>query len=184
MRVKILGCGPSYGVPSLSRGFGECDPTNPKNFRLRSSVLVQEKDVNILIDSGPEIRIQLLAAGRPQLNAVLYTHEHYDHMGGADDLRAYFSQNKTSLPVYMDKTSVKHFKNILEYLFQPHTKNQSLFDVNIIKPYQAFSVEGIDILPIPQSHGEGKKEEGCRRRKDKKEKNKRKTKDNAVKEQG
>ena len=50
MRVKILGCGPSYGVPSLSRGFGSCDPTNPKNFRLRSSVLIQEKDTNILID--------------------------------------------------------------------------------------------------------------------------------------
>ena len=56
MRVKILGCGPSFGVPSLSRGFGECDPINPKNRRMRSSILVQDKGVSVLIDSGPEIR--------------------------------------------------------------------------------------------------------------------------------
>ena len=93
MKVKILGCGPSYGVPSLSRGFGLCDPKNPKNVRFRSSVLIEDNDTNILIDSGPEIRIQLLRVGSPKLDAVLYTHEHYDHMGGcyACDIRCIFA---------------------------------------------------------------------------------------------
>ena len=155
MQIKILGCGPSYGVPSLSRGYGECDPKNPKNFRLRSSVLIQEKGLNLLIDSGPEVRIQLLAAGNPKLDAVLYTHEHYDHMGGADDLRADISEHTGNLPVYMDETAVPHFKNMLEYLFQPNMTAKSIFDLHVIKPYQKFQINGVEILPIPQKHGNG-----------------------------
>ena len=155
MHIKILGCGPSYGVPSLTRGFGDCDPTNPKNFRLRSSVLVQEKGINILIDSGPEVRIQLLRAGHPKLDAVFYTHEHYDHMGGADDLRVDVSEKTGNLPVYLSESALEHFKSMLDYLFLPGTDNKSIFDVHIIKPYQPIQIGDLEILPIPQKHGEG-----------------------------
>ena len=154
MQIKILGCGPSYGVPSLSRGYGDCEPSNPKNFRLRSSLLIREQGTNILIDSGPEVRLQLLSAGNPDLKAVLYTHEHYDHMGGADDLRADISEKTGDLPVYMAKTAVPHFKNMLEYLFQPNAHQKSIFDLHIVKPYQKFQIENLEILPIPQKHGE------------------------------
>jgi len=155
MHIKILGCGPSYGVPSLSRGYGDCDPKNPKNFRLRSSVLIQEKDINILVDSGPEVRIQLLRAGHPKLDAVLYTHEHYDHMGGADDLRVDISENTGNLPIYLSETAARHFKSMLDYLFLPGIDNKSVFDVHIVKPYQPIQIGDLEILPIPQKHGEG-----------------------------
>lgn len=155
MKVRILGCGPSYGVPSLSRGFGSCDPNNPKNIRLRSSILIEENGTNILIDSGPEIRIQLLRAGSPRLDAVLYTHEHYDHMGGADDLRSDIYENARTLPVFLTKEAAIHFKNILHYLFRTHTKKADVFQLNIINPYQSFLVNNISILPIPQKHGNG-----------------------------
>ena len=154
MKVKILGCGPSDGVPSLNRGYGLCDPTNPKNFRLRSSVLLQNNGTHILIDSGPEVRIQLLKAGSPKLDAVLYTHEHYDHMGGADDLRTDLADGMTSLPVYLSDTAIPHFKNILDYLFRPDTKNKT-FDIHCIQPYHPFYVRDTEILPIPQVHGQG-----------------------------
>ena len=153
MKVRILGCGPSYGVPSLNRGYGLCDPTNPKNFRLRSSVLIQEKGINILIDSGPEVRIQLLKAGSPKLDAVLYTHEHYDHMGGADDLRTDLAEGQP-LPVYLADTAIPHFKNILDYLFRPDTQNKT-FDIRRIQPYHPFQIRDIEVLPIPQIHGHG-----------------------------
>ena len=156
MQIRILGCGPSYGVPSLNRGFGNCDPTNPKNFRLRSSVLIRDKGTNILIDSGPEVRLQLLYAGRPKLNAVLYTHEHYDHMGGADDLRSIVAQQENaSLPVYLPKSALTHFKNMLEYIFQPHTQGTNVFSINTIRPYHSFQVNDVQILPILQRHGNG-----------------------------
>ncbi len=155
MRVKILGCGPSFGVPSLSRGFGECDPINPKNRRMRSSILVQDKGVSVLIDSGPEIRLQLLGAGRPDLDAVLYTHSHYDHMGGADDLRAALNENQETLPVYLSEADTAHFKNLLDYMFQPHTKGKVVFDVHTIQPFKPFRVGDLEILPILQQHGSG-----------------------------
>ncbi len=155
MRIKILGCGPSFGVPSLSRGFGLCDPINPKNTRMRSSILIQDKGTSILIDSGPEVRLQLLEAGRPNLDAVLYTHSHYDHMGGADDLRASLNENQETLPVYLSEKDANHFKRLLEYMFQPHTRGKSVFDLRIIKPLEPFQVNDIEILPILQHHGAG-----------------------------
>ena len=115
MKIKILGCGPSFGVPSLNRGFGSCDPKNPKNFRLRSSALIQNNGKNILIDSGPDIRLQLLRAGSPKLDAVLYSHAHYDHMGGADDLRTALVENQEVLPLYLSETDLKMFQNMFHW---------------------------------------------------------------------
>ncbi len=153
MKVKILGCGPSFGVPSLSRGFGDCDPINPRNRRRRSSILIEDEGTFLLVDSGPEVREQLLNAGRPNIDAVLYTHAHYDHMGGADDLRAALHEDKRILPVYLSEYDEAHFKEQLRYVFQNQEK--PAFDVHVIRPFEAFQVNKTTILPIPQKHGEG-----------------------------
>ena len=78
MRVTILGCGSSVGVPTLSSGWGQCDPSNPKNRRRRTSLLVETDGGNFLVDTSPDLREQLLAAGSPEIDAILLTHAHAD----------------------------------------------------------------------------------------------------------
>jgi phosphoribosyl 1,2-cyclic phosphate phosphodiesterase len=91
LKVTILGCGTSGGVPRIGNIWGACDPTNPKNRRRRCSLLVQRADgtgaTTVLVDSSPDIREQLLDVGARWLDGVLYTHDHADHVHGIDDLR-------------------------------------------------------------------------------------------------
>ena len=87
MRVTMLGCGPSWGVPRIGEIWGACDPTNPKNRRRRVSVLVEEGGATLLVDTSPDMRAQLLDAGVRRIDAVLFTHAHADHLHGIDDLR-------------------------------------------------------------------------------------------------
>ncbi|MGN1079922.1 MAG: MBL fold metallo-hydrolase, partial [Alphaproteobacteria bacterium] len=87
MKIRILGCGAAGGVPMVSKGWGKCDANNPKNRRLRTSLLLQHDKLNLLFDTGPDLREQLLSAQIKDLTAVLYTHEHADHTHGIDDLR-------------------------------------------------------------------------------------------------
>ena len=91
MKVTILGCGTSVGVPALgSIGWGKCNPNNPLNYRQRSSALVQKDGKNILIDCGPDIRNQLLKTNIKKIDAVLLTHAHSDHITGLPELRPFF----------------------------------------------------------------------------------------------
>ena len=88
MKITMLGCGTSVGVPSLGiLGWGKCNPNNPKNRRQRSSVLIQENGFNILIDAGPDVRNQLLDTKIEKIDAVLITHTHSDHISGLHELR-------------------------------------------------------------------------------------------------
>ena len=98
MKIIILGTGTSVGIPSLGPlGWGRCDPQNPKNKRQRCSVLIQDKNTNILIDAGPDIKNQLIDHNVKSLDAVLITHEHSDHVAGLDELRAFYFQNKQKI---------------------------------------------------------------------------------------
>lgn len=151
MKIRILGCGPSHGVPSLSRGFGLCNPNEPKNIRSRTSALViTDAGENILIDTSPEIRTQLIQANMPKIDAILYTHCHYDHMGGANDYAGFLMDQKTKLPIYLTKNDYEEIKAHLHYLFRA---NNSPFEINIIEPYHPFKIGKTTILPILQNHG-------------------------------
>ncbi len=152
MKIRILGCGPSYGLPSLTRGFGDCDANEPKNVRTRSAMLLQEGDTTILFDAGPEIRLQLLKAGAPQLTAICFTHAHYDHMGGAEDVRAFMKDNCRILPVYGTQSDMIALRKQLPYAF--HITHQKTMEVHHIKPYKSFKINNLEIIPILQRHGE------------------------------
>ena len=106
LKFTILGCGSSGGVPRLGNNWGDCDPTNPKNNRRRCSLLIERSDASgttrVLIDTSPDMRAQLLDAGVGNLDAVVYTHAHADHVHGIDDLRQVVFIRKERLDVWAD----------------------------------------------------------------------------------
>ena len=89
IRVTILGCGNSTGVPSADGHWGGCDPDEPRNRRLRSSILIEKDGTTVLVDAGPDLRQQMLTIGVRKLDAVIFTHVHADHSAGVDDLRPF-----------------------------------------------------------------------------------------------
>ena len=112
MKVAVLGCGPSFGIPNVGSGFGQCDPNEPKNTRMRSSILLEEGDTTLLFDTSPDLRQQLLLAQVRNIDAVLWTHMHADHTAGMDDLRALAfikGEGITSLDGYLADWDVKEF---------------------------------------------------------------------------
>src|SRR3546814_18667947 len=98
MRVVMLGCGASVGVPSLSGGWGSCDPAEPRNRRRRCSILVETAGGRILVDTSPDLREQLLDAGVGAVDAVLFTHTHAAHTHGIDDLRPLYWATRQRSP--------------------------------------------------------------------------------------
>lgn len=154
MKIRILGCGPSFGIPSIRKQFEACDETLKENMRTRSSVLVQIDKTNILIDSGPDLRYQIMKAGYPRVHAVLYTHAHYDHMGGANDLNGYFTEEHKTIPVFAVEKDMERLSEIVPYMMKEWGEEYYL-ERNVITPYQKFFVHGIDVLPLLQIHGPG-----------------------------
>ena len=120
--ITILGCGSSGGVPRLGGIWGNCDPKNPKNFRKRGSLLVQRIEnksvTSVLIDTTPDMRQQLLDTNIGQLDAVIYTHEHADHLHGLDDLRMIVINMQKRLQVYASKQTKKSILGRFEYAFK------------------------------------------------------------------
>ncbi len=121
LRFTILGCGSSGGVPRLGNNWGECNPDNPKNRRRRCSMMVQritdKGTTNVLIDTSPDMRQQLLDAGIGALDAVIYTHAHADHTNGLDDLRQYVLMQRAQVPVYADKLTQEGLLDRFNYAF-------------------------------------------------------------------
>jgi len=122
IEFTILGCGSSGGVPRLGGAWGACDPENPKNTRSRCSVLIQRFDTggvtSVLVDTSPDMRTQLLRAEVGALDAVVYTHEHADHLHGLDDLRMIVLAMKQRLPVYAAPRAQSMILERFKYAFQ------------------------------------------------------------------
>ena len=122
LRFTILGCGSSGGVPRLGGHWGNCDPNNVKNFRKRCSLLIQRFEnngvTNVLIDTTPDMRQQLLDAKIGKLDAVIYTHEHADHLHGLDDLRMIVINMQKRLPVFASKQTKNSILERFGYAFK------------------------------------------------------------------
>lgn len=162
MEITILGCGPSYGIPTAKFGFGNCNPNNPKNFRTRSSIFVSDGKTNLLIDTPPELRLQLYNSNIQNIDAVMWTHMHADHLMGIDDVRVYTRSQITKfdevipLPAYLNGKDFEEFKNRFAFYLQPFSylnQKKPPFDMHLIKAGQAFKIGSLDIFPILQDHG-------------------------------
>jgi phosphoribosyl 1,2-cyclic phosphate phosphodiesterase len=157
MKVTILGCGSAAGCPSVSGGWGKCDPNNPKNRRLRASILVEEGPTSILVDASPDLREQMLRAGLRRLDAVLFTHAHADHIHGIDELRELNRTMRTFIPAYATPDTLAILETRFSYAFEGIPPGKMMFRpwlvANDITPMQSFSVGAVNVRPFLQDHG-------------------------------
>ena len=117
MKIRILGCGTSTGVPRLGSGWGQCDPQDSRNRRLRSSILVESAGERLLVDCGPDLREQLLAAECDDLDAVIVTHDHADHCHGIDDLRPIAQAKDAPVPLLARADVLERLQQRFRYAF-------------------------------------------------------------------
>jgi phosphoribosyl 1,2-cyclic phosphate phosphodiesterase len=122
-RFTILGCSSSPGVPRLNGDWGACDPSNPRNRRLRASFLIEQIAPDggrtvVVVDTGPDFREQMIAAQVQQVDAVLYTHAHADHLHGIDDLRGYFIMQHKRIPIYADAFTMERIHQGFGYCLE------------------------------------------------------------------
>ena len=158
MKVTMLGCGTSVGVPALGHaGWGECDPSDARNRRQRCAVLVEVNDRVILVDAGPDIRNQLLPLGLERIDALLITHTHSDHVAGLDDLRAFYWPERNDIPVYATKQNGEEIIERFPYLFEKHAKSPSYFvppmKMHHIVAGDRLEIGGCKINLFKQDHG-------------------------------
>lgn len=158
MRVVIMGCGGSGGVPYAGNVWRNCDPNNPKNHRTRPSVYIEKNDTRIVIDTGPEFRIQINRTGITEdkvLNGVLYTHTHNDHIMGLDDLRTFWYRNeKQPINIYGTAETMDELHRRFDYVFvQMDEQYPATVKANILtNPTQ---IGDLTVHSFDQIHGEG-----------------------------
>ena len=157
MKATILGCGGSNGVPLIGGNWGLCDPRNPRNRRLRASILVEEGQTRLLVDSSPDLREQLLGTGNGWLDAVLYSHGHADHLHGIDDLRAVNAIRKGPLPAYAEETTIAQIRERFGYVLEPRDSGGSGYfykpALEMRRIEGDFSVGSVAVRPFRQDHG-------------------------------
>lgn len=117
MKIRILGCGTSTGVPKIGNDWGLCDPNEPRNTRLRTSMLVESSGERILVDCGPDLRQQLLAANVSRVEGVIVTHAHGDHCHGIDDLRPVSQAMGAPVPIHARAEVLEELKLRFAYAF-------------------------------------------------------------------
>ncbi len=151
-RLTFLGTGTSQGVPMIGCGCDVCRSTDPHDKRLRSSVLVEHEGLTILVDAGPDFRQQMLRAEVSHLDAILLTHNHKDHTGGLDDIRAFNYLEKKASQIYCEKYVEGSLRMEYSYAFEEiKYPGAPEWNVHIIDE-KPFSINGVEIIPIRGMH--------------------------------
>ncbi len=151
MRFRILGCGTSSGVPRIGNDWGQCDPTEPRNRRLRSSILANVGGERMLIDCGPDMREQLLAAGIEVVDRVIVTHDHADHCHGIDDLRQLMHARGTPVPLHARQDTLDRLHRRFGYAFEGLALYRPILQP--IAVHDEWRVGGARIRFVDQPHG-------------------------------
>lgn len=158
MRITVLGCGSSSGTPSVEFGWGACDPENPKNQRLRPSILVEQGKTRLLVDTSPDLRRQLLDHEIHELDGVLLTHAHSDHLHGIDDLRGINRRMNAALALYGDAETLKIVQQRFPYIVEPLAEDATFYYKatvvpRLVAPGETFNAGAIAVRAIEQDHG-------------------------------
>jgi phosphoribosyl 1,2-cyclic phosphate phosphodiesterase len=157
MKVTILGCGTSGGVPRVGNLWGRCNPANPKNRRRRVSVLVEHAGTQILIDTSPDLREQLLDARVERLDAVLFTHDHADHTHGIDDLRGVFHAMGRRLDCYADAATAATLQRRFDYVFDGFEDYPAMANLHRLADtgdaLAPLTIGTLTVQPFRQIHG-------------------------------
>jgi len=157
LRITVLGSGSSGGTPMLGPdGWGACDPANPKNRRSRPSILVEAGGTRLLVDTSPDLREQLLAANIWEIDAILYTHAHADHVNGIDDIRSLNYHRGGPLDAYANRQTLDALEERFAYVFEPYGAVRPQFYRPCLTPHEIegpFRIGAIDIVPFEQEHG-------------------------------
>ena len=151
--IIILGSGTSTGIPVIGCDCQVCSSTDPRNRRTRCSALLRYGDRNILIDTSPDLRLQALRENIRQVDAVLYTHSHADHMHGIDDLRSFSLHAKKPIPVYGSPATLERVRNDFSYIFNENDQTGYIPRLELFPVEQPFKLYDLFITPIPLGHG-------------------------------
>ena len=167
MKLTFLGTGTSHGVPVIACDCAVCNSKDPRDKRTRSSAYIQTADNKyILIDVGPDFRTQALREKIRQIDAILLTHSHADHLHGIDDLRNFScimsnkpenplneKYDKPPIPIYTNHSAAEHLKHSFGYLFSEKAEGGGHAKISLIEPSAPFKIDSTTITPIPMMHG-------------------------------
>jgi len=157
VKVTVLGCGTSTGVPVIGCDCPVCTSDDPRNARLRCSIVVDIGRVRLLVDTGPDLRAQALRAGIETVDAVLFTHSHADHLHGIDEVRSFNIHRAAPIPLFADRTTLQHIETRFGYALHGKRPMRGWWRPALI-PHRVdgpFEAAGVPITPIAQHHGHG-----------------------------
>ena len=164
LRFTMLGCGSSPGAPRITGDWGNCDPANPLNRRMRTAAMVERIAAGgvtrVVIDTGPDFRQQMLASRVTSIDAVVYTHAHADHIHGIDDLRGYWLEQRRLIDIHADAPTLARLREAFAYCFETPAGSSypPILQAHEIQHWQPFTVTGeggpLTLEPLPQVHGD------------------------------
>ncbi len=153
LSLTILGSGTSVGIPMVGCSCAACTSTDPRDRRMRSSVLLQWTDTVVVIDTTPEFRMQMLRANVKRLDAVLLTHNHADHVHGLDDVRPFCFLQNTTIPVYGNEPTLGWVREHYSYVWNAPQKGGGLPRISLEVVDRPFTINGVSFTPLPVMHG-------------------------------
>lgn len=155
LTIKVLGSGTSVGIPTIGCDCAVCQSDDPRDNRLRPSVLLEFSGKSVLIDTTPDLRLQALRARMRKLDAILYTHAHADHIMGLDDVRPFNFHRKEPIPVYGSEETIAALERVFPYAFDPSPKESSSPKLRMFPLNGTVDLFGLEFLPVRLQHGSG-----------------------------
>src|SRR5918992_3905103 len=158
MRLTFLGTGTSFGVPQIGCDCAVCRSTDPRDKHTRAGAVLEAGGSTILIDTPPELRLQLISAGFSRIDAVVYTHEHADHINGIDDLRVFSVRQGKPLPLYGPGETLDRLRASFNYIFDDSVRpyegtSKPRLTLQAVEPDRMIRIAGVEVLPLAFQHG-------------------------------